>query len=444
MARILIIDDDAAFRESLAETIQQFGHEVVEAATGEDGLKVLAQGTVDAVFLDFRMPGMSGIDVLRQRIDHGAPIVMLTAQASSDNTIEAMKLGALDHLLKPIGREDVGRVLERMLVREIERSRGPLEASGGEALVGMSASLREVQKRIGQAAASEAPVLILGETGTGKELVARTLHAHSARASSPFVAVNCAAIPRELLESELFGHVRGAFSGAVADRPGAFRSADGGILLLDEIGEMPLALQAKILRVLQDGEISPVGAAKALHVKVRVLAATHRDLPAEVRRGSFREDLLYRLNVLAIHVPPLRERIADIVPLAEHFLAHAAGDASPKSLSEGAARALIAHAWPGNVRELKNVMERCQTLAPHRVIGARDLASFLDAGAPRAADSVPADWLDADLPTATARLERVLITRALEQAGGNRAEAARRLGIHRQLLYQKLKTLGLD
>lgn len=444
MARILIIDDDAAFRESLAETVQQFGHEVIECASGEQGLAELSQGAIDAVFLDFRMPGMSGLDVLRQKADHSAPIVMLTAQASSDNTIEAMKLGALDHLLKPIGREDVRRILERMLVREVERPRGALEVSLGDAMVGMSAALRGVQKRIGQAAASEAPVLILGETGTGKELVARSLHAHSTRASRPFVAVNCAAIPRELLESELFGHIRGAFSGAIADRPGAFRSADGGILFLDEIGEMPPALQAKILRVLQDGEVSPVGASRPVHVKVRILAATHRDLPAEVRLGDFREDLLYRLNVLTIHVPPLRERVADIVPLAEHFLAQAAGVSSPKSLSEGAARVLIEHSWPGNVRELKNVMERCQALTPHRVIGAADIASFLEGGATRAADSIPAAWLDEDLPTATARLERVLIGRALEQSGGNRAEAARRLGIHRQLLYQKLKTLGLD
>ena len=296
---------------------------------------------------------------------------------------------------------------------------------------------------IGLAAASDAPVLVLGETGTGKEQVARALHRHSARAGRPFVAVNCAAIPKDLLESELFGHVRGAFTGAVADRPGSFRAADGGVLLLDEIGDMALAVQAKILRVLQEGEVVPLGAHKPVKVDVRVVAATHRDLAAAVREGQFREDLMYRLDVLSIRLPPLRERLADIIPLAEHFLRLAAGGQPPKQLSATAAQALLRHPWPGNVRELRNLAERCQALVRHAVIEAADLGLAAGGAGDSVAGGLPADWLASDLPTATERLERALIAHALAQAQGNRAEAARRLGIHRQLLYRKLAQYGL-
>jgi two-component system NtrC family response regulator len=310
--------------------------------------------------------------------------------------------------------------------------------------------MREVHKRIGQAAASRLPVLVLGETGTGKEMVARALHRYSDRADQPFIAVNCSAIPSELLESELFGHVRGAFTGATGDRPGCFRAADGGVLLLDEIGDMALETQAKMLRVLQEGEVTPVGASQPVRVDVRVVAATHKDLHAAVRAGQFREDLLWRLDVLSIQMPPLRDRSADILPLARHFLARAAGTQAPKALSQPAEQALLAHRWPGNVRELRNVMERCQALSPHPVIGAEDLqlgrqglASDTGAGGAATAGPLP-DWLSGELPQAVARLEQALIQRALDQARGNRAEAARLLGIHRQLLYRKLAAYGME
>jgi two-component system NtrC family response regulator len=306
----------------------------------------------------------------------------------------------------------------------------------GDGFVGSSEAMRAVQKTIGMLADSNATVLVSGETGTGKELVARAIHDHGRRGDKPFVAVNCAAIPAELIESELFGHVRGAFTGAVGERAGAFREADKGTLFLDEIGDMNIAMQAKLLRALQERMVRPVGG-KPVPVDARVIAATHRDLGRHVRDGGFREDLFYRLHVVPIHLPPLRERVAEIVPLAEHFLAHAGN----KRLAADAARLLVEHAWPGNVRELKNAMERAAALARGDVIAASDL-DFI--GRARASEPAARDWPEEDLPSATARLEAMLIRRALAKSGGNRAEAARLLGIHRQLLYAKLKQHGLD
>jgi two-component system NtrC family response regulator len=293
-----------------------------------------------------------------------------------------------------------------------------------------------VQKAIGMLADSDATVLITGETGTGKEVVARALHRHGRRAAHAFVAVNCAAIPGELLESQLFGHTRGAFTGAVADRAGSFREADKGTLFLDEIGDMSLPLQAKLLRVLQDKMVTPLGG-KPVSVDVRILAATHRDLAQAVREGRFREDLFYRLGVVPVALPPLRERLADILPLAEHFLTLAGAQ---KRLSAEAAARLLAHPWPGNVRELRNAMERVAVLARHSVLSAEDF-SFL--AAPSGAPAAP-DWLEGDLPTAVARLEEAMLRRALLAAAGNRADAARRLGIHRQLLYEKMRRYGIE
>ncbi|MGJ7537211.1 MULTISPECIES: sigma-54-dependent transcriptional regulator [unclassified Variovorax] len=456
MAHLLIVDDDNAFRDTLAETLQGLGHETVAVASGNEAIEALSRERFDAVFLDHRMPGMDGLQTLaalQARMARLPPVIVLTAFSSAGNTIEAMRLGAFDHLAKPISREAVREVLERALQRQTAAS--PSTSNTGDDddgdLIGPSQAMREVHKRIGLAAANAMPVLVLGETGTGKEMVARALHRYSARAERPFVAVNCSAIPKELLESELFGHVRGAFTGATGERPGCFRAADGGVLLLDEIGDMALDVQAKILRALQEGEVTPLGSHKTVKVDVRVVAATHRDLAAAVREGRFREDLLYRLDVLSIRMPPLRERLADIIPLAEHFLSRAAmSDAShspdaPKALSAEAAQRLLSHPWPGNVRELRNVMERCHALVRHRVIGGVDLDLALGAS-PRGAapDTLPADWLEGELPAAVERLERLLIAHALEQTRGNRAETARRLGIHRQLLYRKLAQYGLE
>jgi DNA-binding NtrC family response regulator len=438
MATVLIVDDDAAMREALSEAARDLGYDAQSVASGREAMDFLAAHSVDAVLLDLRMPGMDGLEVLsriRSR-PNPPPVTVLTAHATAANTIEAMRLGAFDHLTKPIGRDDVARALRRMLAARAE-PREPRAYADQDGLIGSSEPMRAVQKTIGMLADSDATVLIWGETGTGKELVARAIHEHGHRRGKPFVPVNCAAIPRELLESELFGHVRGAFTGAVSDRKGAFREAEHGTLFLDEIGDMDVAMQAKILRALQERVVTPVGG-KPVPVDVRVIAATHRDLNQRVREGAFREDLFYRLHVVPMQLPPLRERIADIVPLAEHFLAREIGG---KRLGPDAAARLIRHAWPGNVRELKNAMERAAALARGDVVGASDL-DFIDET--RAATGGAIEWPDEDLPSATARLEEMLIRRALTKSAGNRAEAARLLGIHRQLLYAKMKRYGLD
>jgi DNA-binding NtrC family response regulator len=442
MATILIVDDDRALRESLEETVAGLGHRSVSAASGSEALARLERESVDAVLLDLHLPEMDGIEVLRRLRENPAPppVVILTAFASAANTIEAMRLGAFDHLTKPIGRDDLDALLQRMLPRARLARAADVDLGEPETLVGSSEAMRRVQKTIGLAADSDATVLVLGETGTGKELVARALHEHGRRKAKPFIAVNCAAIPSDLLESELFEHVKGAFTGASSDRAGAFREANGGTLLLDEIGDMPPAMQAKILRVLQDRVVTPVGGRSA-PVDVRVIAATHRDLTEWIAKGRFREDLYYRLNIVRISLPPLRERLADILPLVEHFL-RAASDSEPKQLTAAAAARLLSHSWPGNVRELKNVIERANVLVRSNIIDAGDLDLASDIPF-ASAYQAPVDWLAGDLPTALARLEEAMIRRALDACGGNRAEAARRLNVHRQLLYAKMRRYGL-
>jgi two-component system NtrC family response regulator len=439
MATILIVDDDAALRESLAETLTDLGHTPRLASSGRDGLAALSD-EIDAVLLDLRMPGgLDGIDVLRRirSQQDPPPVVVLTAFASAENTIEAMRLGAFDHLTKPIGRGELKVLLDRLPLRAPTRMAA--RQGGADALIGSNDGMRRVQKTIGLAAEGEATVLILGETGTGKELVARALHVHSRRKDRPFIAVNCAAIPADLLESELFGHVKGSFTGATSDRAGAFREAENGTLFLDEIGDMPLAMQAKILRALQERIITPVGG-KPVRTSARVVTATHRDPAKLVTSGQFREDLYYRLNVVPIAIPPLRERASDIVPLAEHFLALAASAAgSGKQLSPAAIDKLTRYGWPGNVRELRNVIERACVLTRSNLIDAGDI----DIGGAPGQPAAGAQLLESDLPSAVAKLEETMIRKALEASGGNRTEAARRLNINRQLLYTKMQRYGL-
>jgi DNA-binding NtrC family response regulator len=453
MAHILIVDDDDAFRESLAETLGDLGHVIEQAGSGHDALAMLAGDTrIDCMFLDIRMPDLSGIDVLERLRAMPAraalPVVVLTAFATSDNTIHAMRLGAFEHLTKPVGRDAIASLLRKIEASNRGASSPALPASnedvtdGTPRLLGNSEALRDAQKQIGRAAATDSTVLITGETGTGKEVAARVLHDASRRRHAPFVAINCAAIPAELLESELFGHTRGAFTGAVTQRAGRIVEANGGTLFLDEIGDLPLPMQAKLLRVIQERTLTPVGSNTSVAIDVRIVAATHRDLAAEVAARTFREDLFYRLNVIPVHLPPLRERPDDILPLAAHFLIAAANLAGPaRTLSGDAERRLLAHAWPGNVRELKNAMERVAALARGPLVTADDLA-FLTA--PRAGVSeIPAALLDLPLPQAIEWLERAAIERALQQSAGNRAEAARRLGISRQSLYTKIAAYKL-
>ncbi|MPW23986.1 response regulator [Paraburkholderia sp. CNPSo 3157] len=456
MATILVVDDDDAFREGLAETLSDLGHRVVQAPSGEAALQVLHGGlAADCIFLDFRLPGLDGLGVLERLRGDAAlkpvPVVMLTAHATSDNTIGAMRLGAFEHLTKPVGRNDIAVLLERIFSASQRPATGPDEApfagepiSDRPLLLGVSEAMRAVQKQLGRAATSDATVLITGETGTGKEVAARVLHEASRRRDGQFVAVNCAAIPHDLLESELFGHGKGAFTGAATERTGRIVEADGGTLFLDEIGDMPPAMQAKLLRVLQEKNVTPLGTSRTLPVDVRVVAATHRDLDAMVSAGEFRQDLLYRLNVIPLHLPPLRERIADILPLAEHFLAAATKPAHRvMHLSAQAQRRLVGHPWPGNVRELKNAIERVCSLAPGPAITGDDLA-FLRGTSVPAEHVLPADLADLPLAEAIERVERAMIVRALALASGNRADAARRLGISRQSLYTKMAGLGLN
>ncbi|MPW22919.1 response regulator [Paraburkholderia sp. CNPSo 3157] len=457
MATILVVDDDDAFREGLAETLSDLGHRVVQAASGEAALEVLHDGqAADCIFLDFRLPCLDGLGVLERLRGDAAlkviPVVMLTAHATSDNTIGAMRLGAFEHLTKPVGRNDIAALLERIFsASQMPVATGPDEApfagepdSDRPLLLGVSEAMRTVQKQLGRAAMTDATVLITGETGTGKEVAARVLHETSRRRDGPFVAVNCAAIPHDLLESELFGHGKGAFTGAATERTGRIAAADGGTLFLDEIGDMPPAMQAKLLRVLQEKSVTPLGTSRTVPVDVRVVAATHRDLDAMVSASEFRQDLLYRLNVIPLHLPPLRERIADILPLAEHFLAAATKPAHRvMHLSAEAQRRLVGHPWPGNVRELKNAIERVCSLAPGPAITGDDL-SFLRGPSVPAEHALPADLADLPLAEAVERIERAMIVRALALANGNRADAARRLGISRQSLYTKMAGLGLN
>ncbi|HEU0146815.1 MAG TPA: sigma-54 dependent transcriptional regulator [Bradyrhizobium sp.] len=440
MAAVLIVDDDDALREGLAETLTDLGHAVRTAATGREALAAVALD-IDAVLLDLRMPGgMDGIEVLRRirASEDAPPVIVLTAYASPENTIEAMRLGAFDHLVKPIGRDALRSLLDRLPPRSSPTS--GQTPSAAEGLIGTSEAMRRVQKQIGLAADAEATVLIRGETGTGKELVARALHVHSRRSQAAFVAVNCAAIPDELLESELFGHIKGSFTGAVADRAGAFRDAGSGTLFLDEIGDMPLPMQAKILRALQERVITPVGG-KPVRVAARVVAATHRDLAKRVASGEFREDLYYRLNVVPIELPPLRDRPDDIVPLAEHFLTLASAGRPKPQLAGSAIEMLRQHSWPGNVRELRNVIERACVLTRSPVITADDLDLDQDANSVQHGEGLATS---SDLPAAIAQLEERMIRRALDASAGNRTEAARQLNINRQLLYTKMQRYGIS
>jgi DNA-binding NtrC family response regulator len=457
MATILIIDDDDAFRDGLAETVRDLGHTPLEARSGKAALESLREHPMpDCIFLDFRLPDADGLSVLESLRGltgpQQVPVVMLTAYATSDNTIRAMRLGAWEHLTKPVGRDEIARLLERILAARVDAPAPEATQAFAEEpsspepqLLGISETMRDVQKRLGRAAGTNSTVLITGETGTGKEVAARVLHRASARADGPFVAVNCAAIPQDLLESELFGHGKGAFTGAHAERRGRFEEAHGGTLFLDEVGDMPLAMQAKLLRVLQERAITPLGTSRTIAVDVRLVAATHRDLPGMVAAGTFRQDLLYRLNVIPLYMPPLRERIADILPLAEHFLVALAGpsDEARKHLSADAQRLLVSFTWPGNVRELANAIERAHALASSSLLTREDFAFLFDSGT-HPADAIPASLLELPLNEALAQLERASITRALALADGNRAEAARRLGISRQSLYTRLASLGLS
>jgi len=465
--RILVADDEESIRWVLERACVQHGHTVESVGSGNDALMALRARPFDVAFLDIRMPDLSGLDVLTTAREEGIDtlFIVMTAQNTMANAIEATKRGAYDYLTKPFDLDQVAllvaRALDlRRLTRDLERLRGELKQRH-ELVIGRTPAMQDVYKVIGRVAPTDATVLIQGETGTGKELVARTLHYHSDR-RGPFVALNCSAIPNELLESELFGYERGAFTGAVERRIGKFEAAAGGTLFLDEIADMPLALQAKLLRVLQEREFTRVGGREAIRTDVRIVAASNQDLEGAVRGGRFREDLFFRLNVVRIIVPPLRERRADIPELIEFFIDKVNRElgTSIVGVTDDARDALMRHSWPGNVRELENTLLRAAVLAR----GGRTLVreDFTLAGHTQAvaAEALPLDEavrrrladLLADDPAATTgklydalinAVERPLIEVVLDRAGGNQVKAADMLGINRNTLRKKITTLGI-
>ena len=444
-ATILVVEDDDAMRDLLAEELRDAGHRVLSAPGGSLGLDVARAEPVDLVVTDLRMPDLDGFDLIRDLAALPDPphIVMITAFGSIETAIKAVKLGAYDYITKPFEIEELLLVVdkaihERVLRRQVARLQREVERQYGfENIIARSEAMKEVLALVSRIAGSTASVLITGESGTGKELIARAIHYNSPRARGPFVAVNLAAVPETLIESELFGHKKGAFTDARADRAGLFAEADGGTIFLDEIGELALPLQAKLLRVLQEHELRPLGATKTQRVDVRVLAATNRNLEGMLGEGTFREDLYYRLNVIQLDLPPLRSRPEDVLPLAEHFLAQVGARMQHGRLlrlAVDAQQILLSYSWPGNVRELHNVLERGVALCQGDVIGADDLPNHVR-------EKKPADFLQVALARrmSLAELEREYIERVLDDEGGNKTRAAQRLGLDRKTLYRKLE-----
>jgi two-component system response regulator AtoC len=456
---VMVVDDEQRLRESLAELLTGEGYDVVQAPDGDEALALLARRAdlPDAILLDLKMPGRGGlatlVDLVADPERRQIPVVIITSYGGSEQTIAAMKAGAYDYITKPFEPDEVLRataraVEKRRLSREVEhlRARQSPDDTERAGLIGRHASMREMFKLIGKVAASDATVLITGESGTGKELVAEAIHRHGRRGARALVAVNCAAIPEALLESELFGHERGAFTGAVQARPGRLELADGGTLFLDEIGDLSLGLQAKLLRAVQERTFERLGGQRTVPSDFRLIAATNRDLAEAMAEGRFREDLFYRLNVVRIEVPPLRARRSDIPELAEHFLQRHRAERpnAPSGFSDEAVRALLLHDYPGNVRELENLIQRALVLAQGPLIAAEDLPALT--GVPGEGNGAPrlTDLLTMPIEQALRELERILIRRALIQAGGNKTEAARLLQMRRQQLYAKLSELGLE
>jgi len=445
--RILVVDDEPAQRELVGGFLRKHGFDVVEAGGGSEAVARFKREAFDLVLTDQRMPDLSGLEVL-EAVRSTSPetaVVIMTAYGTIGTAVSAVKAGAADYLTKPLNLDDllhrVHRVRERQrLVAENRELREALaERHRVEGIIGDSGRMQEVLSLVRRVAPSDATVLIRGESGTGKELIARALHYASPRAAGPLVKVNCAALAESLLEAELFGHEKGAFTGAVASRKGRFELADGGSIFLDEIGDLPPHLQVKLLRVLQEREFERVGSSRPIKVDVRLLAATHRNLEALVREGRFREDLYYRINVVTIVLPPLRERREDLPPLIEHFLRAFAGKngKTVRGLTREAREALLRYDYPGNIRELENLMERAVVLTRDDVIGVEDLPLTLETPAPGAGEG-------AGLIAAVEGLERRMIRDALAKADGTQTRAAELLGISERVLRYKLKKYGLS
>jgi DNA-binding NtrC family response regulator len=445
---ILAVDDDFPSVKLLARVLKLEGYDVLTASSGPQALERIREREIDAAVIDIRMPGMSGLELLREikRHDPAIDVVMTTAHPDVGTAVEALKEGAADYLQKPFNLDELRvrmrSVLERRMLRAQVTSLSTRlgERLAVKALIASSPEMAQVNALIARVAPSDAPVLVEGESGTGKELVAAAVHRMSERATKPFIPVNCGALPAELMESELFGHVRGAFTGASGDTLGLFRSADGGTIFLDEVGEIPLPLQSKLLRVLQEREVRPVGSTRSHPVDARIVAATNRDLDAAVRQGTFRQDLFYRLNVVRIVLPPLRARRSDIPALVTHFVhqlnerfGRGVRGATPEALAK-----LMAYEFPGNVRELENLLERAYALGATAEITADDLPGLGAGTSSRSATTAD----EGDLPT-IADAERDLIVRALKRYPRDRDGAARALGLSPRTFYRRLKEYGI-
>jgi two-component system nitrogen regulation response regulator NtrX len=445
MAKILIVDDETSIQRAVRQLFEYEDHTVAVASDGPEALEAASSFRPDVIFLDVKMPGMDGLEVLARlrQADPGAVVVMVSGHGTINTAVEATRKGAFDFLEKPLDSDRLRVTLRNALeVKGLSESVKELrsEVESRYEMVGSSFQIRHVLERIERVAPTEARVLITGENGTGKELVARAIHRLSQRSEGPFVEVNCAAIPSELIESELFGHIKGSFTGAVSDRAGKFEQADGGTLFLDEVGDMSLAAQAKVLRALEQGVVTRVGGAKAIRVDVRVVAATNKDLPVEIEAGRFREDLFYRLNVVPIHVPPLRERREDIPMLVRHFVEHMAraDRVTPRRFTEDAVRRLAALDWPGNVRELRNTVERLLILSGGDEVRGEDVDLLVGQGG-------GGSGLGAELLTAETfgdfkeHAERAFILQKLRENDWNVSETARKIDMPRSNLYKKIE-----
>ncbi|MBI4593787.1 MAG: sigma-54-dependent Fis family transcriptional regulator [Candidatus Rokubacteria bacterium] len=444
-ARVLVVDDEMSILLLLKEALTQWGYQVTAASTGDEALAALRSQMFDALLTDVRMPDTSGLDLLREvkRQDESIEVVIMTGYPTISSAVEALKEGAYDYLSKPLILDELRHLMQRLMERRFLRTEvHSLRTRLGEELtvnelIGGSAAMQRVKEVIAKVAGADSPVLVEGESGTGKELVAAAIHRLSSRSKGPFIPVNCSAIPRELLESEFFGHVRGAFSGAVSDALGLFRGAHGGTLFLDEIAELPTELQVKLLRVLQEMQVRPVGSTKAHTVDVRVIAATNRNLEQEMNAGRFRQDLFYRLNVIRIELPSLRERREDLPALVTHFIRrfNKRFRRDVRGISPDALQALAAYDFPGNVRELENLIERAFAMGTREQITLADLPSL------SARSDVTPALTTKTIPT-LGDVEKELILRALAVFNNDKEEAARALGISRRTIYRRLKEYG--
>lgn len=467
MGTILVVDDDAQLRHSFEKLLQSEGHVVRTAATGEAGLEIVRTKPPDAVIMDVRLPGMDGLEAFRAMhdIEPKLPVIIMTAFGTTDTAIEATKLGAYDYVLKPFEIPEMLHTIEKALeAGRFMRSRVEMEVAppsdSTEAILGRSKAMQEVFKAIGRVASTDATVLIRGESGTGKELVARAIYQHSIRSDKPFLVINCVAIPETLLESELFGYEKGAFTGAITRRVGKIEQANGGTVFLDEIGDMPFSIQAKILRLLQEKSIERLGGRSPIPVDVRVLAATNRDLEAALAEGRFREDLYYRLKVVTLRLPPLRERASDITMLADYFLKKHANEMNINSpgVTEEAKAILNNYSWPGNVRELGNTVQKALIFSRGAPINAEEITQAIRGESaerdpvPEREDETIREWVRDALAVGSGdkvfsdiidRFAGLLITEALNLTGGNRSQAAKILGLSRPTLLAKIEKYGI-